>query len=191
MCYLPLFHEFTRGASLLDTAVHIVPLIGVFITATIIASNALPLVSCEAALFVLAGIPLLASGLLVTIITAATPDCIILGCQTLWTVDIGLIFTNAVSMVNASLDDPAEWIAAATLFNMASSGGICLALPVASSIYQNRGLDLLSDRLADFQLDSRGGCLLAQWPANDVGKNGLEKYDGSKIDNREVLRNYQ
>ncbi|KAL9570453.1 hypothetical protein ACKAV7_005384 [Fusarium commune] len=151
--YLPLFYAFARGASPIEAAIHIVPFIGFFIGSIILASIILPLVSYYAVFFLLAGILMLIGGALMTTITSTTPYQTILGYQALLAIGIGLVFSNAYSVANASLDDPLERISAAALFNMASFSGICLALSVAGCVYHNLGSRLLQEELSGFGFD--------------------------------------
>uniref|UniRef100_A0A8H7N0A2 Major facilitator superfamily (MFS) profile domain-containing protein n=1 Tax=Bionectria ochroleuca TaxID=29856 RepID=A0A8H7N0A2_BIOOC len=151
--YLPLFYAFVRGASPLEAAVHVIPFICFFILSIILASIALPLVGYYAPFFALAGILMLVGGVLMTTITSATSDRTIFGYQVLLAIGVGLIFSNAYSVANASLKRPGERIAAAALFNMASFSGICLALAVAGSLYHNVGMLLLQKELAQYGLD--------------------------------------
>ncbi|KAH6876807.1 major facilitator superfamily domain-containing protein [Thelonectria olida] len=152
--YLPLFYAFARGASPIEAAIHIVPFIGVFIGSVILASIVLPLVGYHAVFFLLADILRLIGGAFMTTITSATPDQTILGYQALLAIGIGLVFSNAYSVANASLDDPRERISAAALFNMVSFSGICLALSVAGCVYHNLGSRLLQEVLSEFGFDS-------------------------------------
>jgi hypothetical protein len=151
--YLPLFYAFVRGASPLEAAIHVIPFIGFFILSIVLASIALPLVGYYAPFFALAGVLMLVGGVLMTTITSSTTDRSIFGYQVLLAIGVGLIFSNAYSVANASLRSPGERIAAAALFNMASFSGICLALAVAGSLYHNAGMLLLQKELAQFGLD--------------------------------------
>uniref|UniRef100_A0A8H7K8K2 Major facilitator superfamily (MFS) profile domain-containing protein n=1 Tax=Bionectria ochroleuca TaxID=29856 RepID=A0A8H7K8K2_BIOOC len=151
--YLPLFYALVRGASPLEAAIYVISFIGFFILSIVLASIALPLVGYYAPFFALAGVLMLVGGVLMTTITSSTTDRSIFGYQVLLAIGVGLIFSNAYSVANASLRSPGERIAAAALFNMASFSGICLALAVAGSLYHNAGMLLLQKELAQFGLD--------------------------------------
>ncbi|KAL9567491.1 hypothetical protein ACKAV7_008441 [Fusarium commune] len=145
--YLPIFYAFACGVSSIEAAVHIVPFIGFFIGSIIPASIGLPLVGYYAVFSLLAGIIMLVGGALMTTITSATPDQTILGYQVLLAIGIGLVFSNAYSVANASLDNPRERINSTTLFSMALISGVCLALSVAGCVYHNLGSSSLQEEL--------------------------------------------
>ncbi|KAL7949238.1 major facilitator superfamily domain-containing protein [Trichoderma barbatum] len=151
--YLPLFFAFARHATPIEAAVHIIPFIGVFIVAVITSSILMPKIGYYAPFYVLAGALMMIGGSLMAQITPATHDSAILGFQSLIGFGVGLVFSNSYSVANASLHIPDARLSSAALFNIASMGGIALALVMAGCIYQNIGFRYLHAGLKPFGFD--------------------------------------
>ncbi|KAL7904965.1 major facilitator superfamily transporter [Trichoderma velutinum] len=153
--YLPLFFAFARRASPIGAAIHIIPFIGVFIIAVIVSSILMPKLGYYAPFYVVAGAMMVIGGSLMAQITPATHNSVIMGFQSLIGFGVGLVFSNSYSVANASLHDPEARLSSAALFNIASMGGIALALVIAGCIYQNVGFRYLHSTLKPFGFDDR------------------------------------
>ncbi|KAL6885796.1 major facilitator superfamily transporter [Trichoderma evansii] len=153
--YLPLFFAFTRNATTIEAAVHIIPFIGVFIVAVMLSGVLMPKIGYYAPFHIIAGAVMVIGGSLMTQITPITHDGANMGYQALLGVAVGLVFANSYSVANASLHDPDGRLASAALFNIASMGGISLALVIASCIYQNIGFRNLQVALKPFGFEDQ------------------------------------
>ncbi|KAH8882975.1 MFS general substrate transporter [Thozetella sp. PMI_491] len=151
MYYLPLFFAFARGYNAVETAVHFLPFLCVFITSAILSGALLPVIKRYAILYFLAGCILLTAGTLMTRVTPDTPESNVMAFGALLGIGLGMLWFNGVSVANAVLPTTDRFDTAA-LFNLAQFGSTGYGLAIASCLYTNIGFNTLKDSLGSFGL---------------------------------------
>lgn len=147
--YTPLFFSFARGDGPVESAVHMLPLIGTFIAFVLLTGALLPSLRLYAAIYTTGGLMIVgAAGFLVTI-NASTPDSQVMGVTALLGAGVGLAFPIGISVNSVKL--PKERSADIAMLNaMSLTIPSALTISVAGSIYENIGFHELNNALQPF-----------------------------------------
>ncbi len=113
--YLPLYYAFARGFSPVESSVHLLAFLCVFIAATMLAGALLPIIRRYAPLYFLAGALLLTGHALLsntlrntTTLNENTLDSRVLGFQAVTALGAGLVFNHSFSILNVRLGKTTE-----------------------------------------------------------------------------------
>jgi len=147
--YIPLFFQFTRGDSAIRAAVRLLPLITITIFFVLLSGGLLPVIARYAPLYLLSGVFILIGGSLMHTIDVTTSTSAIYGYEVLMAIGIGLTMQVAysVSVVKVKQHDVQNAIG---FINVAQIGTMAIALSIAASIFQNRGLINLKEALQGY-----------------------------------------
>ncbi|KAN0090117.1 MFS general substrate transporter [Hyaloscypha variabilis] len=144
--YIPLFFQFTRGDSAIRAAVRLLPLITIVIFCVMLSGGLLPIVGRYSPLYILSGIFILIGASLMHTIKVSTSTSAIYGYEVLMAIGIGLIMQTAYS-VSVTKVKPHDIQNAIGFINVGQIGTMAIALSIAASIFQNRGLINLKEAL--------------------------------------------
>ncbi|KAE9366275.1 MFS general substrate transporter [Stipitochalara longipes BDJ] len=162
--YVPLFFQFTRGDSAIRAAVRLLPFITITIFFVMLTGGLLPILGRYAPLYVLSGIFIVIGGALMHTVDVTTNTSAIYGYEVLMAIGIGSIMQVAysVSVVKVKQHDVQNAIG---FINVGQIGTMAIALSIAASIFQNRGLINLKEALQGYgfsELELRGALAGAQ-----------------------------
>ena len=152
--YVPLYFQFARGETALESATRLVPLVIVNITVVFINGALLPRFKyyvpwyLSGSLFITAG-----GALLFATLSISTPIPSIYGFTVLIAIGTGLAQQNAYSVASAKVPDRVS--DAIGFINNAQGGSVVIALTLTSMIFQNVGFHHVQDALRglDFSHD--------------------------------------
>jgi hypothetical protein len=152
--YIPLYFQFARGESALQSATRLVPLVIVNIVVVFINGALLPRFKYYVPWY-LAGSLFIAAGgaLLFGTLSLSTPIPSVYGFIVLIAIGTGLAQQNAYSITSAKVPDQVS--DAIGFINNAQGGSVVIALTLASLIFQNVGFQHVRDALSglDFSHD--------------------------------------
>ncbi|KAK7750379.1 hypothetical protein SLS62_007678 [Diatrype stigma] len=146
--YIPIYFQFVASDGPIMAAVRLLPFVSIAIAANISAGSFLHLIKVYMAVYLIAGIFLLAGGgpLMVYLDPGSTPG-LIYGLTIIVAVGSGLSMTLSYTIASLTLK-PEDIGAGINLQNVSQIGGQVIALAIASQIYQSTGIRNLSAALA-------------------------------------------
>ncbi|OTA70417.1 MFS general substrate transporter [Hypoxylon sp. EC38] len=147
--YLPIYFAFNRGLSPLAAAVRLLPFIGVFIFTIILCGGLLPAVRFYKPFFIAGSALLLIGGGLLQTLNTGTSQAAVMGFEVVVAAGLGILWQLAVPVCSTFLHDTEDRLNLALLSNMATLGGIAVALSIAGMVYQGTGFQSLKDALSD------------------------------------------
>jgi hypothetical protein len=147
--YLPLFFQFTRGDSAIRASVRLLPFITVTVFFIMFTGGLLPILGRYSPLYVISGVFLLIGSSLMHTIHIGTATGAIYGYEVLAAIGIGATMQVAysVSVAKVKHHDTQNAIG---FINVAQIGTMAIALSIAASIFQNRGLINLKEALQGY-----------------------------------------
>lgn len=144
--YLPLFYAFTRGDDSLETAVHVLPLIGVYIAGAIGMGMILPVISRHAPLYLVGGALITAGAGAMQSVNETTSPSQTMGISAVLGLGVGLTWQLGASVLALALP-PAIRMGSGITMTVTLDTGTTVALAIAGCIHQNIGFNLLSEAL--------------------------------------------
>lgn len=151
--YLPLFYAFTRGDDAIQTAVHMLPFICVYIAGAIGSGVLLPRVRRYAAMYLMGGLLMAGGAGALQSIHSASPLGQSMGISTLIGLGVGSTLQLGASVLNLGLPQDIRMDSGIAM-TITVYSGTTVALAVAGCIYQNIGFEFVSDALSGLPLSS-------------------------------------
>ncbi|KAH9885002.1 major facilitator superfamily domain-containing protein [Xylariomycetidae sp. FL2044] len=147
--YLPIYFQFVNGDGAIMAAVRLLPFVVVAVAANLSAGSFLHLIKVYMALYLIAGVFLVAGGgpLVAYLDPVGSGAGLVYGLTVVVSVGTGLSMTTAYTVATLTLG-PERAGAGINLQNVAQIGGQVIALAIASQIYQSTGIRNLSRVLA-------------------------------------------
>jgi hypothetical protein len=145
--YLPLFYAFTRGDDAIQTAVHMLPYICVYIAAVIGSGVFLPMVRRYAALYVVGGVLIAAGSGAMMSVNQDTSLSQTMGIGAIIGFGVGLTMQLGASIMALALPDNIRMDSSIAM-SLALYTGTTVALAIAGCIFQNIGFQFLSEALS-------------------------------------------
>lgn len=171
--YFPVFFSLVRGHSPVQSAVHFLPFIGVFIGGSIVSGVLLPVIGRYKIMYMIGGPIILTSGALITTqMRPSASESTVMGLEALLGLGAGLVFSYAMPISTAVLPLE-ELMAAACLSNLSTLGTISLSLSVTGVVFQNVGYHLLKDAIGPYGFSEQdiklalGGAASPIWEKSD------------------------
>ena len=134
--YVPIMFQFSRGDSGLESAVRLLPFIGVLSLFIMGSGAVLPLVGYYMPFFILGGVFILIGGALMFTVKATTSTSPIYGYTILIAIGAGLTAQVGYSVASAKVQIQ-KVPAAIGFINVAQIGGLVIALAVSGTVFQN------------------------------------------------------
>jgi hypothetical protein len=147
--YIPLFFQFTRGDSAIRASVRLLPFITVSVFFIMFTGGLLPIIGRYSPLYVISGVFLVIGGALMHTIHIGTTPGAIYGYEVLAAIGIGATMQIAYSVSVAKVK-PHDIQNSIGFINVAQIGTMAIALSIAASIFQNRGLINLKEALQGY-----------------------------------------
>ncbi|TGJ79205.1 hypothetical protein E0Z10_g9565 [Xylaria hypoxylon] len=142
--YLPIYFQFVNGDGAIMAAVRLLPFVVVAVAANISAGSFLHLIKSYMAVYIVAGVFLIAGG--GPLVVYLDPSCkagVIYGLTVLIAVGAGLSMTTAYTIATLTLK-PEDAGSGLNLQNVSQIGGQGIALAIAGQIYRSTGFNGLS-----------------------------------------------
>ena len=142
--YLPLYFQFTSDDTALLAAVRLLPYIILFVITNMASGSLLPRIGYYAALYLAAGLFLVASGAAFMTVTPTTPGANVYGFSILAAIGAGLVCQIGYSVATIKAPNGSEVVNAISLQNVSQIGSTVIALVISGQIFQSvafRNLD--------------------------------------------------
>lgn len=151
--YLPLYYAFTHGDGSLQTAVHMLPYIGVYIAGAISSGMFLPVVRRYAVMYLLGGILIVAGSGSMMSVNAKTSLGQTMGISAILGFGVGLTMQLGVTVLALALPANIRMDNSITM-TLTIYTGSTVSLAIAGCIFQNIGFDFLSEALQGSNLSN-------------------------------------
>ncbi|KAJ5523326.1 major facilitator superfamily transporter [Penicillium frequentans] len=151
--FLPLYYAFTRGDDSIQTAVHMLPYIGVYIAGAIGCGMLLPVVRRYAVLYLLGGILIAAGAGSMMSVNANTSLSQTMGISAILGFGVGLTMQLGVTVLALALPANIRMDNSITM-TLTIYTGTTVSLAIAGCIFQNIGFGFLSDALQGSNLSN-------------------------------------